>query len=116
MRSFYSPVSISAPFYEYLKLLSYTERKEIETRMRDPGFELRTSSTKGQLFSGFHCVYDAGGYQARKIVPGGRVTLPVTFCLETWAIFDPPARVTLPACKQGLSREEERRLCQPPRP
>ena len=46
MRSFYSPLSISAPFYGYLKLLSYTERKEVETRMRDPGIELRTSCTK----------------------------------------------------------------------
>ena len=42
MRSFYSPLSISAPFYGYLKLLSYTERKEAETRMRDTGIELRT--------------------------------------------------------------------------
>ena len=43
MRSFYSPLSISAPFYGCLKLLSYAERKEVETRMRDPGIELRTS-------------------------------------------------------------------------
>ena len=48
MRSFYSPLSISAPFYGYLKLLSYTERREVETRMRDPGVELRTSCTKAE--------------------------------------------------------------------
>ena len=46
MRSFYSPLSISAPFYGYLKLRSYNESKEVETRMRDPGIELWTSCTK----------------------------------------------------------------------
>ena len=36
--SFYSPLFINAPFYGYLMLLlSYTERKEVETKMRDPG-------------------------------------------------------------------------------
>ena len=35
-----------APFYGYLKLLSYTERKEVKTRMRDPGIKLRTSCPK----------------------------------------------------------------------
>ena len=35
MRSFDYPLLISAPFYEYLKLLSYTERKGVETRIQE---------------------------------------------------------------------------------
>ena len=41
------------------------------------------------------CLATTFGYQEHKVVPGGRETLPVKFCLKTQVIFNPPDRVTL---------------------
>ena len=81
MRSFYSPLSISAPFYGHLKLLSYAERKEVETRMRDPGIELRTSCTKGSDLFVQHCCK-----RVAKVTVGS-LTLIVLFMHTSYVSF-----------------------------
>ena len=56
MRSFYSPLSISAPFYEYSKLIKATQKgKKFKQgcKVTGPGIELGTCHTKGGALTNY---------------------------------------------------------------